>query len=220
MIPIERITDSILLIRGMRVMVDADLARLYGVSTKRLNEQVRRNPNRFPVDFMFQLSKEEKAEVVANCDHLENLKYSPSLPYAFTEHGALMLASVLNSPKAVETSIYIVRALIRIREILATHKDLAQKLVDLEQKNTRHDTQIQAIVKALRELMVPEKAKEKRPIGFRIKEKKTVNTLIEGFTPVNSGIIGFDYFSGYAPDCPLGEYCPCLAIWSDEGEEI
>ena len=174
MIPIERITDSILLIRGMRVMVDADLARLYGVSTKRLNEQVRRNPNRFPVDFMFQLSKEEKAEVVANCDHLENLKYSPSLPYAFTEHGALMLASVINSPKAVETSIYIVRAFIRIREILATHKDLAQKLVDLEQKNTRHDTQIQAIVKALRELMVPEKAKEKRPIGFRIKEKKAL----------------------------------------------
>jgi hypothetical protein len=134
MIPIERIADSIFLIRGMRVMIDADLARLYGVSTKRLNEQVRRNPDRFPADFMFQLSKEEKAEVVANCDHLENLKYSPSLPHAFTEHGALMLASVLNSPKAVETSIYIVRAFIRIREILATHKDLAQKLVDLERK--------------------------------------------------------------------------------------
>jgi len=171
-IPLERITNSILLIRGMRVMIDADLARLYGVSTKRLNEQVRRNRDRFPADFMFQLSIEEKVEVVANCDHLENLKFSPSLPFAFTEHGALMLASVLNSPKAVETSIYIVRAFIRIREILATHKDLARKLVDLERTIAQHDAQIQTIVKALRELMAPERGGEKQPIGFRVKDPK------------------------------------------------
>src|SRR2546426_6771062 len=108
-IPIERITHDIFMIRGLRVMIDADLARLYGVSTKRLNEQVRRNRDRFPDDFMLRLSAEEKAELVANCDHLRNLKFSPALPNAFTDHGALMLASVLNSSKAVETSIYIVR---------------------------------------------------------------------------------------------------------------
>src|SRR6266849_3262261 len=106
LIPLERITQAILMIRGMRVMIDADLARLYGVPTKRLNEQVQRNRDRFPGDFMFRLSLEEKMEVVANCDHLRNLKFSPARPLAFTEHGALMLASVLNSSKAVETSIF------------------------------------------------------------------------------------------------------------------
>ena len=95
--PVERIERSILLIRAHRVMLDADLARLYGVSTKRLNEQVKRNRDRFPPDFMFQLTQEEKQKVVANCDHLRNLKFSKSLPYAFTEHGAVMLASVLSS---------------------------------------------------------------------------------------------------------------------------
>ena len=87
-------------------MIDSDLARFYGVTTKRLNEQVRRNRNRFPEDFMFQLSSEEKSEVVANCDHLKSIKYSPVFPHVFTEHGALMLASVLRSPKAVEVGIY------------------------------------------------------------------------------------------------------------------
>src|SRR2546422_9447891 len=117
---------------------------------------------------MLRLSAEEKAELVANCDHLRNLKFSPALPNAFTEHGALMLASVLNSSKAVETSIYIVRAFIRIREILSTHKDVAHKLVDLERKIAQHDSEIQSIVKVLRELMVHEDDETKRPIGFRV----------------------------------------------------
>ena len=98
---IKAIENRILIIRGTRVMVDADLAELYGVPTKRLNEQVKRNINRFPSDFMFQLSSNEKGEVVANCDHLEGLKYSKSLPYAFTEHGAIMAANVLNSKQAI-----------------------------------------------------------------------------------------------------------------------
>jgi hypothetical protein len=100
MIASERIETRILLIRGRRVMLDTDLASLYRVSTKRLNEQVKRNPNRFPADFMFRLTAKEKAEVVAKCDHLGRLKFSPALPYAFTEHGAMMLASVLNTPVA------------------------------------------------------------------------------------------------------------------------
>jgi hypothetical protein len=104
-IPVERIEHAILLIRGQRVMLDADLARLYGVSTKRLNEQVKRNRDRLPEDFMFQLTPDEKAEVVANCDHLQRLKFSPALPYAFTEHGAIMVASVLNTSRAIEVSV-------------------------------------------------------------------------------------------------------------------
>ncbi len=105
-VPVERVEKTILLIRSQKVILDADLARLYGVTTKRLNEQVKRNRDRFPADFMFQLSAEEKAEVVANCDHLSNLKFSKALPFAFTEHGAIMAASVLNTPQAVEASIF------------------------------------------------------------------------------------------------------------------
>ena len=130
----EYIQTKILLIRGHRVMIDADLARFYGVTTKRLNEQVRRNRDRFPEDFMFRLSSEEKSEVVANCDHLESMKYSPVLPYVFTEHGALMLASVLRSSEAVEISIYIVRAFVRIREMLLSNKELSRKLAEIEKR--------------------------------------------------------------------------------------
>lgn len=108
LIPVEMIEKKILMIRGEKVMLDADLSELYGVTTKRLNEQVKRNCERFPDDFMFQLTEEEKAEVVAICDHLKRLKFSPVLPYAFTEHGAIMLASVLNSPIAVQTSVLVV----------------------------------------------------------------------------------------------------------------
>ena len=97
-----RIARQILVIRGQKVVIDADLAALYGVPTKRLNEQIKRNPGRFPADFVFQLSRVERDEVVANCDHLQRLKFSPTMPFAFTEHGALMAASVLNTPRAVE----------------------------------------------------------------------------------------------------------------------
>jgi hypothetical protein len=138
-IPMERIERAILLIRGQKVMLDADLAALYGVTTKRLNEQVKRNRDRFPEDFMFQLTDEEKEKVVANCDHLKKLKFSPSLPYAFTEHGAVMLASILNSAVAVEVSIQVVRTFNRLREYVAHHKALAQKL-DVLEKN--YDAQL------------------------------------------------------------------------------
>ena len=121
-------------------MLDADLAELYGVTTKRLNEQVKRNRNRFPKDFIF-LSK-EKAEVVANCDHLKRLKFSPTLPYAFTEHGTVMLASVLNSRRAIEVSIHVVRVFVRIREMLSTHKEVSRKLSELEKKVEGHDEHI------------------------------------------------------------------------------
>jgi hypothetical protein len=159
----ERIDRSILNIRGHRVMVDADLADLYGVTTKQLNQQVKRNRDRFPSDFMFRLTKEEKTKVVANCDHLKRLKFSPVLPHAFTEHGALMLASVLNSPVAVHTSIEVVRAFIRMREAIMSYKGLAKKLDAMEE---RYDVQFKVVFDAIRELMTPVARKRTR-IRFR-----------------------------------------------------
>jgi hypothetical protein len=147
-------------------MLDADLAELYGVETKRLNEQVRRNIERFPEDFMFRLTSDEKTEVVANCDHLSKLKFSPTLPYAFTEHGALMLGNVLKSAQAVEMSLMVVRAFVRMRELVAGNKELAQKLNQLERKVGAHDKAIAEIINAIRQLMAPSAPNKKRPIGF------------------------------------------------------
>lgn len=161
-IPYEAITDRILMIRGHKVLLDVDLARLYGVSTKRLNEQVRRNRDRFPEDFLFELSKAEKDEVVAKCDHLENIKYSPSLPLAYTEHGALMAASVLKSKRAVEVSLYVVRAFVKLRQVLATHKELSRKIEEME---ARYDENFRVVFEAIRQLL-SEDAKPKRKIGF------------------------------------------------------
>lgn len=169
----ESVERRILLIRGERIILDCDLAALYGVRTKRLNEQVRRNANRFPSDFLFQLTPGETTEVVANCDHLSNLKYTKVLPYAFTEHGAIMAASVLNTPRAVEMSVFVVRAFVRLRNLLATHKELAEKLAELERKLASHDEQIVAIVEAIKQLMAPRErpntraAPERRRIGFQ-----------------------------------------------------
>ncbi len=163
--PIEQ---HIYLIRGHKVMLDSDLARLYGVTTKRLNEQVKRNRQRFPRRYMFRLSETEKKKVVANCDYLHKLKFSPVRPYAFTEHGAIMLASVLNSSRAIRASVAVVDAFIRLREILATHKDLAQRLVELEKK---YDAQFKVVFDAIRELMEkPEEVLPSQPEvkGFRI----------------------------------------------------
>lgn len=164
-IPIERVERTILLLRGQKVILDADLGKLYGVTTKRLNEQIRRNQARFPDDFVFRLTPEEKSEVVANCDHLSKLKFSPALPLAFTEHGAIMAASVLNSPRAIETSILVVRSFIRLREILITHKELARKFDELERRIEAHDEQIVAIFEAIRQLMTPPET-ERKKIGF------------------------------------------------------
>ena len=124
-VPDEVVMNKIIIIRAQKIMIDRDLAELYGVSTKQLNQQVKRNARRFPEDFMFQLTEEEKEEVVTNCDHLKKkLKFSPVLPFAFTEHGAVMLASVLNSERAIEMNIQIVRVFTRMREMIMTHKDI------------------------------------------------------------------------------------------------
>ncbi|MBK5102463.1 MAG: ORF6N domain-containing protein, partial [Desulfobacteraceae bacterium] len=155
------------LIHGQKVILDADLAKLYGVTTKRLNQQVKRNRDRFPEDFMFQLTTEEKAEVVANCDHLSRLKFSPAFPYAFTEHGAIMAASVLNTPRAIEASIFVVRAFVKLREMLATHKELERKLIPLEET---YDEQFKVVFEAIRALMSPPE-KPRKPIGFEVKER-------------------------------------------------
>ena len=166
-VQLENVQRTILSVRGQKVILDADIARLYGVTTKRLNEQVRRNRNRFPDDFMFRLTPEEKNEVVANCDHLSNLKFSPALPLAFTEHGAIMAASVLNTQQAIEASIFVVRIFVRLREILATHKRLARKLKELEARLGEHDEQIQVIFEAIHQLMTPPDTPPKK-IGFQV----------------------------------------------------
>ena len=164
-VPIERVEKTILLIRGEKVILDSDPAKLYGVTTKRLNEQVTRNRGRFPEDFMFTLSSDEKAEVVANCDHLKRLKFSPVLPFAFTEHGALMAANVLNSERAVETSVEVVRTFVRLRQMLASNADLARKL---EQREKKYDRQFTVVFDAIRQMMIPPAAKPKQ-IGFHAK---------------------------------------------------
>jgi hypothetical protein len=162
------IQKSILSIRGKRVMIDRDLALLYGVETKRLNEQVKRNIHRFPGEFMFQLTREEKNEVVANCDHLSSLKFSKVNPYAFTEHGTVMLAAVLNSGVAITMSIVIVKAFVNIRKWALTNELLAKRIDDLESK---YDSKFKTVFTALRRL-IDQPAVERNPIGF-IKEKTT-----------------------------------------------
>jgi len=168
LVPMERIERAIFVIRGQKVMLDADLAELYGVLTKVLNQAVKRNKERFPVDFMFQLTKEEKDEVVTNCDHLKRLKFSPTLPHAFTEHGAIMLATILNSPVAVQASIQVVRAFVRLRQMLASNADLARKLDTLERK---YDAQFKVVFDAIRQLMTPPEPKRQQ-IGFIHKKKE------------------------------------------------
>ncbi len=163
---VDQIEPMILVLRNQKVILDSDLAALYGVTTKRLNEQVRRNRDRFPDDFMFALTAEEKAYVVANCDHLERLKFSPQLPNAFTEHGAIMAASVLNTPRAVEVSVLVVRAFVKLRKIVASHEQLARKVDELERKYGAHDEAIRSLVAALRQLMSPVADQRKRKIGF------------------------------------------------------
>lgn len=167
-VPIERIASGILLVRGERVMLDADLATLYGVPTKRLNEQVKRNAERFPPDFMFRLSAAETAalnrsQIATGSQKHRDPRYPP---YAFTEHGAIMAATVLNSPQAVDMSVFVVRAFVRLRELLASNKALAGKLAELETRLEGHDQAINEIILAIRELMAPAVPEKKRGIGF------------------------------------------------------
>ncbi len=166
-IAVEVIATRILEIRGKKVMLDRDLARLYGVSTKALNQTVKRNIKRFPADFMFELTISEKERVVTICDHLRALKFSYQLPYAFTEQGVAMLSSVLNSERAIQVNILIMRAFTKLREILLTHKELAVKIDALEKKYAEHDETIKGIFEAIKQLLEPPPEKEKRIIGFK-----------------------------------------------------
>ena len=161
------IEQKIFMIRGHKVILDRDLAMLYGVPTKVLNQAVRRNINRFPKDFMFTITEDEKKEVVTICDRLGALKFSTQLPHAFTEHGILMLSSVLNSRRAVYVNIQIMRTFVKLRQILSINKELAYKFHELESKIEKHDADIQAIFEAIRQLMTPQPIKSKPQIGFK-----------------------------------------------------
>ena len=167
--PDKIVRERIIIIRGHKVMLDVDLAELYGVETKAFNQAVKRNHERFPMDFMFRITKEEKDEVVTNCDHLKTLKFSKALPFAFTEHGAIQAANILNSPEAIGMGVLIVRAFVRLRTLVASHKKLEQRLAELEQqleyRLDRQDETIEQIMTALRQLMT-QPAPHKRPIGF------------------------------------------------------
>jgi phage regulator Rha-like protein len=168
LIPSEQIDKAILLIRGHKVMLDHDLAKLYGVPTKRLNEQVRRNRGRFPEDFMIQLTGEEAEALRSQFATLkkgrgQHRKYAP---FAFTEQSVAMLSSVLNSERAIEVNIAIMRAFVRLREMLASHKDLARKLENLEKRLGEHDERFQIVFEAIRRLTAPPQLEKKGHIGF------------------------------------------------------
>jgi hypothetical protein len=171
LIPVERIERSILLIRGHKVILDSDLAELYGVTTKRLNERVRRNLSRFPEDFMFQLTESEthllRSQFATSKEGRGGRRY---LPYAFTEQGVAMLSSVLNSERAIKANIEIMRAFVRLRQILASNKELAKRLDELEKK---YDAQFKIVFDAIRKLMTPPEAQTpKKRIGFLAEEPK------------------------------------------------
>ena len=162
-IPVERIEKAILLVRGQKVMLDKDLAVLYGAETRVLNQAVRRNIKRFPLDFMFELTREEIMRISQIVISSE-IKYSRRV-HAFTEQGVAMLSSVLNSERAIEVNIAIMRVFVRLREMMGTHKELAFKLVELEERLEGHDEQIRSIFEAIRQLMMPPEPTKKK-IGF------------------------------------------------------
>lgn len=168
LIPVERIERRIYMLRGHKVMLSADLAELYGVPAMRLNQAVRRNGERFPDDFMFQLTWEEAESlrsqiVILKAKRGGHAKYRP---YAFTEEGIAMLSAVLRSPTAIAVSIQIMRAFVRLREILASHADLRKRLDDLERKMSEHDERLTAVFDAIRELMAEPAEQQKTRIGY------------------------------------------------------
>lgn len=182
-VPVERIQQRIVVLRGQRVILDADLAELYGVPTKRLNEQVKRNARRFPEDFCFQITREEAgglvprrppiATVTRRQDNRSQIATGSQkhrdprfLPYAFTEHGAVQAANVLNSDTAIEMGVQVVRAFVELRRLFADHRALAAKLVELEQRVGGHDAQLTAVVQAIRHLAAGEVTRRRRKIGF------------------------------------------------------
>jgi hypothetical protein len=168
-VPMERIREAILFVRGLKVMLDRDLAMLYGVETRALNQAVKRNRDRFPCDFMFELTREEIRNISQSVTCSSTMKHAKSV-YAFTEQGVAMLSSVLNSPRAIQVNIAIMRAFVQLRVILSTHTDLARKLDDLEKK---YDAQFRVVFDAIRELMTPPDRPCKQ-IGFHVREKSAV----------------------------------------------
>lgn len=178
-LPIETITQRIFILRDQKVLLDSDLAALYDVPTKRFNEQVKRNLERFPDDFMFQLTQEEYDSLRSQFATLKTGRgqHRKYLPYVFTEHGAIMASMILNSPRATQVSVYVVRAFVTLREMIVSNKDLAQRLDELENKadliEIKHDTferntrvQLKQVVEAIRELSAPPESPKKRRIGF------------------------------------------------------
>ena len=170
-VPIEKITSKIYFLRNEKVLLDRDLAGLYGVETKVLKQAVRRNIKRFPDDFMFELTKEEKQSLRSQNVTLKRGQHSKYLPFAFTEQGVAMLSSVLNSERAIDVNIAIMRAFVQLRRLMASHDELAIKLAELERHLKGHDDQIQAIFEAIQQLMSPPDTKKKK-IGFTVKEKQ------------------------------------------------
>ncbi len=166
-----RVESRILVLRQHKVILDSDLAELYGVPVKRLNEQVKRNRDRFPADFMFQLSAKEHESLRSQnaASKRGGRRYAP---YAFTEHGAIMAATVLNSERAVEMSIFVVRAFVRMREMVAQNRQIVAKLEELEQRLEKHDSDIEQLIEAIKELMVPPEPSGRR-IGFQLPAKQT-----------------------------------------------
>jgi len=169
-INLENITEFIYTIRGQKVMLDFDLALLYGVENRSLKRQVRRNINRFPTDFMFELTKKEWVKLVPNWHKLENIKYTPSLPFAFTEHGVAMLAGILNSEQAIEANIRIIRTFIDLRKRILNYEDLFRKIEELEHKTDNklfdHEQQIKLIFEVIQKMMYEDEEKNERKIGF------------------------------------------------------
>ena len=178
LVPVERIERSILVIRGQRVMMDSDLAELYGVRTGALNRAVKRNASRFPADFTFLLTGKEASDLKCQIG-TSSWGGARKLPRAFTEHGAIMAAMVLNSPRATEASVYVVRAFVKLKDTLGEHKELAAKLAELDRKVATHDIAIREIVQAIQRLAAlpppgpdepEEREPDKPPIGFRVRE--------------------------------------------------
>lgn len=175
LIPVEVIEQRIFLIRGEKVMLDRDLAELYQVPTKALNQAVRRNKDRFPETFMFQLSKTEQEQLVTICDRFDVLKHSTSRAYAFTEQGVAMLSSVLRSKRAIQVNIQIMNTFVQLRRMLADNKALVQRLDELERK---YDAQFKVVFDALRKLIEPADS-SKRPIGLGVREAKLPYIVIK-----------------------------------------
>ena len=168
-IPIERVVQSIRWFRGQKVLLDSDLAALYGVTTGNLNKAVSRNRDRFPSDFMFQLGAEEAEDLIFQIGRSKGRGGRRHRPYAFTEQGIAMLSSILNSDRAIRVNIAIMRAFVKLRQMLETNRELARKFSELERRVGKHDQEIEAILEAIRQLMDPPQ-KPRREIGFHLRE--------------------------------------------------